>query len=116
MTNWLQKESSFIFHLGVNPFTKLPLSQNGKIIGPKEMFCSCFELSEGMDNITSHSTSTYDPDASSEPDERQKPSIDDNYTSMVQRRAMSLVHPPSTSSLIHALEPIPDSERVKDAK
>ena len=111
---------NYIFYLGVNPFAKLPhtLSQNGKIIGPKEMFCSCFELSEGMDNITSDSTSTSenDPDASSEPGERQKVSIDDNYTNVVQRRAMSLVHPPSTSSLIHALEAIADSERVKDAK
>ena len=41
-------------------------------------------LSEGMDNITSQSTSTsaYDPDASSDMDDRQKVSIDDNYTNV----------------------------------
>ena len=106
--------------LGVNPFTKLPrtLSEHGKIIGPKEMFCSCFELSEGMDNITSHpaSNSLYAPNFSSGPGEKQKGSNDEDYPSVIQRRAMSLVHPPSTSSLIHSLQPIADAEHVKDAK
>ena len=82
------------------------------------MFCSCFELSEGMDNITSLQTSNSlsTPDSSTESGEKQKSSADDGYPTVVQRRAISLVQPPSISSLIHSLEPLNDAENAKETK
>ena len=106
--------------LGVNPFAKLPrsLSENGKMIGPKEMFCSCFELSEGMGNITSHysSNSVSTPDSSSDAGQTPKVSHEEDLPPAIQRRAISLVHPPSISSIIHSLEPIHDADNIKDNK
>ena len=82
------------------------------------MFCSCFELSEGMGNITSHysSNSVSTPDSSLDADETPKVSHEEDSAPVVQRRAISLVHPPSISSIIHSLEPIHDADNVKDNK
>ena len=82
------------------------------------MFCSCFEFSEGMGNITRHysSNSASTPDSSSVADERPKATHEEDSAPVVQRRAISLVHPPSISSIIHCLEPIHDADNVKDNK
>ena len=71
-----------------------------------------------MDNITSLQTSNSlsTPDPTSDSGEKQNALADDGYPSVVQRRAISLVHPPSISTLIHSLEPINDAKSTKEAK
>ena len=96
--------NDFTFYLGVNPFAMLPrsLTENGKygkIIGAKDLFCSCFELSSDVigsgRNLTKSVTMpAKDYNAGSE--EKDKVSVVDDELAVVQRRAISLINPPTS--------------------
>ena len=92
------------FYLGVNPFAMLPrsLTENGKygkIIGAKDLFCSCFELSSDVIGVGRNLTKSVtmpakDYNAGSE--ENDKVSLVDDELAVVQRRAISLINPPTS--------------------
>ena len=91
--------------LGVNPFTAISRSlteigQYGKIIGPKDLFCSCFEISEGINMSNGTPTS---------PNSSSSMSKDAN---VVTRRTVSLIHPPTI--IMNSVQPIDDGDSVKD--
>ena len=108
------------FSLGVNPFAMLPrsLTENGKygkIIGAKDLFCSCFELSSDVIGVGRNLTKSVtmpakDYNAGSE--ENNKTSLVDDELAVVQRRAISLINPPT--SIINNLALI-ESDMPKSA-
>ena len=92
-------------NIGVNPFTAISRSlteigQYGKIIGPKDLFCSCFEISEGI-NMSNCTPTTSNPSSSI--------SKDVNVTT---RRTVSLIHPPT--SIMNSVKTIDDGDSEED--
>ena len=88
----------------------------GKIIGAKDLFCSCFELSSDVigvgRNLTKSVTMpTKDYNVGSE--ENDKISLVDDELAVVQRRAISLINPPT--SIINNLALV-ESDMPKSAQ
>ena len=84
--------------------------RHGKIFGPKDLFCSCFELS-GDINV---GNGLFTPNPSSPRDRHSTTKESNNVdfeSKMFQRRAISLIQP--HASIIDSLERVED-DALKD--